>query len=113
MIKQYELIKNAVIGDWSGTLDIGIAQINIVLHLKEDSNESLSGTFDYLKEKMYGLKIDSLTIQDKSLKFEIRKFLVNFEGILTDNKLKISGHWSQHGKLFPLTFEKGKKSIAV
>lgn len=107
------MAKTAVIGDWSGTLDIGIAEINIVLHLTEDSNERLSGTFDYLEEKMYGCKIDSLTIQDQSLKFEIRKFLVNFEGILTDNNLKISGQWSQHGKLFPLTFEKGKKSIAA
>ena len=111
MAKQFDLIKTAVIGDWTGTLDIGIAQINIVLHLKEDSNESFNGTFDYLEEKLYGLKIDSLTIQDKSLKFEIKKFLVNFEGILTNNNLQISGHWSQHGKLFPLTFEKGKKSI--
>lgn len=113
MAKQFDLLKTAVIGDWSGTLDIGIAEINIVLHLKEDSNESFCGTFDYLEEKMYGLKIDSLTIQDKSLKFEIRKFLVKFEGILTNNDLQISGQWSQHGKLFPLMFEKGKKSIAA
>lgn len=111
MTLQKGINKNSIIGDWSGTLDIGIAQINIVLHLKVDSNESFNGTFDYLEEKMYGLEIDSLIFQDKSLKFEIKKFLVNFEGVLINNNLQISGQWSQYGKLFPIIFEKGKKSI--
>lgn len=109
----HTVLKNEFIGDWSGTLDIGIAQINIVLHFKEDSNGSFSGTFDYLEEKMYELEIDLLMFQDKLLKFEIKKFLVNFEGVLVNNNFQISGQWSQHGKLFPLTFEKGKKSIVA
>lgn len=103
--------KDLLTGDWSGTLDIGIAQINIILHLQEIADESIKGTFDYLEEKMYGLDIDSLTFQNNTLKFEIKKFLVNFEGILINNGLQISGQWSQHGKLFPISFEKGKKSI--
>lgn len=103
--------KNLFMGDWSGILDIGIAQINIILHFQEVADGSTIGTFDYLEEKMYGLEIDSLTIQDKSLKFEIKKFLVHFEGLLINNHLQISGQWSQHGKLFPIIFEKGKKSI--
>ena len=107
----HTFLKNSFLGDWSGILDIGIAEINIVLHLQEDSNGSVSGTFDYLQEKMYGLALDSLLIQDKSLKFEIKKFLVKFEGVLNNNNLQISGQWSQHGKLFSLNFEKGKKSI--
>lgn len=103
--------KNLIMGDWSGTLDIGIAQINIILHLQEFADESIRGTFDYLEEKMYGLEIDSLTFQNNTLKFEIKNFLVSFEGVLINNDLQISGQWSQHGKLFPISFEKGKKSI--
>lgn len=103
--------KNLFMGDWSGILDIGIAQINIILHFQEVADGSITATFDYLEEKMYGLEIDSLTVQDKSLKFEIKKFLVHFEGLLINNHLQISGQWSQHGKLFPIIFEKGKKSI--
>jgi hypothetical protein len=102
---------NLIASDWSGILDIGIAQMAIVLHFKKESDGILNGTFDYLQEKMYGLMIDLITLDGESLKFEIKIFSVKFEGNLIKNGSEISGHWIQYGKLFPITFEKGIKSF--
>lgn len=106
-----EIKINSIVGDWSGTLDIGIAQMSIVLHIKKYSDEALNGTFDYLQEKMYGLTIDEISFDGNLLKFEIKTFSVKFEGNLINDNSEISGQWSQYGKLFSLSFEKGIKSI--
>ncbi len=103
--------ENFIIGDWSGVLDIGIAQLAVVLHFKKESNGSLSGTFDHLQEKMYDLTIDLITLDGETLKFEIKIFSVKFEGNFINNKSEISGQWIQFGKLFPITFERGIKSL--
>ena len=105
--------KNLITGSWSGILDIGIAQMTIILHIEKKSNEILSGSFDYLQEKMYGLPIDTITFDGELLKFEIKSFSVKFEGTLTNMGSEVSGLWIQYGKLFPIIFKKGIEAFQI
>lgn len=102
---------NSIIGDWSGIVDIGIAQMTIILHVEKNFNDVLSGTFDYLQEKIYGLPLDFIDFNGKSLKFQINQFSIQFEGNLINSESVISGTWTQYGQLYPLCFERGVKSI--
>ncbi len=87
--------------------------MTIVLHIEKKSNEVLSGSFDYLQEKMCRLPIDSISFDEELLKFEIKTFSVKFEGTLASIESEISGQWVQYGKLFPIIFKKGIEAFKV
>ena len=97
---------HSIMGDWSGILDIGIAQIAIILHFTGES----TGTFDYPQENMYGHTIDQISLDNEDLKFECKIFSIKFEGKLIEES-EIAGQWIQYGKVFPINFERGIKKV--
>ena len=57
--------------------------------------------------------VDLIEMQDKLVKFELKKNGVIFVGSINENKTEISGIFSQMNQKFPLVFKQGTKSIEV
>jgi pimeloyl-ACP methyl ester carboxylesterase len=97
----------AIVGDWSGVLETGIMQVNLVLHIHQDSRGALSANFDTLEHS--GTPIDEITFDGRALKFEIKRAFATFEGLL--NESTISGQFVLAGQSYSLAFERGIKSV--
>jgi hypothetical protein len=92
-------------GSWQGTLDAG-SSLRLVLKVKKASDESLTAQLDSPDQKLTDLLIDTITLKDKSLRFEIKRLQVTYEGKLSQDGSEISGQWQQQNIQLPLTFKR-------
>jgi hypothetical protein len=50
--------------------------------------------------------VDSIALEDKSLRFEMKRLRASYEGKLSQDGSEISGQWGQQGIQLPLTFRR-------
>jgi pimeloyl-ACP methyl ester carboxylesterase len=102
-------------GDWAGTLQVGDAQLHLVLHLSKDVHGQWHATVDSLEQAVYGMEASKVTRTEDTLHFELASVGARFQGkILSDRKstaprssvVIIRGVWEQGGTGLPLRFEK-------
>ncbi|NGX26472.1 MAG: Esterase EstD [Chlamydiae bacterium] len=89
-------------GDWSGTLDVGGIQLTLVLHVDQDEQGKLRASLDSIEQGIKGIQVDTIQIEDKTIKFSIEKLKASYEGIYNENE--ISGKFTQGGMKAPLIF---------
>jgi hypothetical protein len=71
-----------VVGTWEGTLAAGTAKLKLVLHIDAAKDGALVGRLDVPAQGASDLPIDSLSIADNSLKFEMKSLGAAYEGKL-------------------------------
>ncbi len=91
-------------GDWSGVLDVGAAKLKLVLHFTAEADGKWRGTMDSPDQGANGIKIDTVTLETQSLKFEMKALGAAYEGTLKGEE--ITGKFSQGGATFPLDFKR-------
>lgn len=90
---------------WEGTLKVGpVAQLRLVLHLREQEGKVLSATLDSPDQDATDLKIDSITRDRATLAFEMKQLAARFEGKLNEAGTEAAGTWNQGASTLPLTF---------
>lgn len=92
-------------GDWRGTLDAGAAKLDLVLHIAR-KDATLTATLDSPDQGATGLAVDSITLNGKTLRFEMKSLGAVYEGVFSDDGSKIEGEFRQQGVKFPLTFKR-------
>ena len=97
----------AVEGDWFGTLAAGAANLRLAFHIKRAEGALLSGTFDSLDQGAMGLRIETVTFNGSTVRFEMKAPLASFEGTLAADGSRISGTWMQGGATLPLVLTRG------
>ena len=96
-------------GDWRGTLDAGVAKLDLVLHIvKKDG--TLTATLDSPDQGATGLAVDSITLNGKTLRFEMKSLGAEYEGTFSSDESKIEGEFRQQGQKFLLTFKRPGQS---
>ena len=91
-------------GDWEATLDAGAAKFKLVLHVvKKDG--VLTATLDAPEQGATGLTIDTISVDEGTVRFELKAQQAVYEGKLTKDNSQIVGEWKQ-GQTFPLVFER-------
>ena len=53
-------------GDWEGTLDAGVANLKLVIHVVK-KGEQLTATLDSPDQGATGIPIDSITVTDNAI----------------------------------------------
>ena len=96
-------------GDWRGTLDAGAAKLDLVLHIAR-KDATLTATLDSPDQGATGLAVDSITLNGKTLRFEMKSLGAVYEGVFSDDGSKIEGEFRQQGVKFPLTFKRPDQS---
>jgi pimeloyl-ACP methyl ester carboxylesterase len=93
-------------GDWTATLQVGDAQLHLVLHLSKDSRGAWHAALDSLDQAVYGMEASKVMNADGAVHFELASVGAQFQGkILPDHKT-IRGVWEQGGSGLPLSFQK-------
>lgn len=94
-------------GDWTGTLDAGSQQIQIVYHLSTDDESTLTGTMDVPAQGATGIPLQSITVNGTEVSWS---FQVpgggSYEGARTESGDTIEGTYTQGPQSFPMTLSK-------
>ena len=93
-------------GDWSGTLQVGETELQLVLHLSRDAQGEWHAKLDSLNQAVYGMDASKVTQEEDTLRVEIASVGAKFEGKIQPDRRTIRGFWEQGGTGLPLRFEK-------
>jgi pimeloyl-ACP methyl ester carboxylesterase len=93
-------------GDWSGVLQVGDTELQLVLHLSKDAQGEWHAKLDSLNQAVFGMDASQVTREEDTLRFEIASVGAKFQGKIQPDHRTIRGLWEQSGTGLPLKFEK-------
>ena len=96
----------SVSGNWEGTLNIQGTELPIVFHIKKDSSNKLTATFDSPKQNAYNLPCSDVIAKDDSLILMMKMLNGRYEGLLSTDKKTATGKWFQGANNLPLDLKK-------
>ena len=100
-----------IAGDWQGTLDTGMGQLRLVLHITKATNGALKATLDSIDQPgSNGIPVNSATLKDSKLSLDVAAVHGTYEGKVAPDAKSISGTWSQ-GKDLPLEFKRATAPV--
>ena len=76
-------------GDWTGTLQVGDAELQLVLHLSRDAQGQWHAKLDSLNQSVFGMEASSVTHQEDTLRFEIASVAAKFQGKIQPDRRTI------------------------
>src|ERR1700689_2841846 len=90
-----------LMGDWTGTLHAGAADLRLVLHISKGDGGGLQATLDSVDQAANGIPVSSISLKDSKLSLGIDAVHGTYEGAVSSDGTTISGTWSQ-GQALPL-----------
>src|SRR5215471_21104421 len=93
-------------GDWSGTLQVGETELQLVLHLSKDAQGGWHAKLDSLNQAVYGMEASRVTRDEDRLRVELALVGAKFDGKIQADRRTIRGVWEQGGTGLPLKLEK-------
>jgi pimeloyl-ACP methyl ester carboxylesterase len=98
-------------GDWTGALEVGETELQLVLHLFKDARGEWRAKLDSLNQAVYGIEASKVTREEDTLRLEIASVGAKFQGKIEADHHAIRGLWEQGGMGLPLKFEKRMAGI--
>ncbi len=96
---------------WEGKLELpGGLSLRMVFHVNKTAGGSLLATFDSPYQGAKGLKVDSVSLDKTTLKFEMKQLQGQYVGTLNKEGTEAVGDWTQGGAKLPLTLKKVAKA---
>jgi dienelactone hydrolase len=99
-----------VAGDWQGTLNTGMGELRLVLHITKAPDGALKATLDSVDQNSNGIPVSSISFKDSKLNLAVEIVHGTYEGKLAADGKSISGTWSQ-GQALPLDFKRATAPI--
>lgn len=93
-------------GNWDSVLKIGDLKLRLVLKISDGPNGQLQAVMDSPDQNANNLKVDSITLQNNVLRFEMKELYISYEGTLNTAGSEITGTFTQTGTTAPLIFRK-------
>lgn len=95
-----------LVGAWSGELDVGVAQLRLVLHL-ERGDEGYAASLDSPDQGAFGIRASDVEIEDISIDIGFADLAGRYTGSLDTEGERLVGKWSQAGQVFSLVLARG------
>ncbi len=101
-------------GDWQGALNVGGAQLRLVLHITAGKDGALTATLDSLDQGAYGIPVSAISLKDAKLSLNVDAIQPNgtYEGTVNKDVTEIDGTWTQ-GQPLELNFKRLTASEAA
>lgn len=96
----------SITGNWEGTLTVQATELPLIFHIKKDSTDKLTATFDSPKQQAYNLPCSDVMITGDSVILIMKMINGKYAGLLSADKKMLNGNWSQGGASFPLIMKK-------
>jgi uncharacterized protein len=94
-----------ITGDWQGTLDTGMSQLRLVLHIIKLADGKLGATLDSIDQGANGIPIAGVTLKDSKLNLDVGAVHGTYDGTVAADGQSIKGTWTQ-GQALPLEFKR-------
>ena len=98
----------ALLGSWTGKLDLGVAKLTLVLNL-EQADGYVKVTMDSPDQMAKGIPVFKEFLSDDSLAIKVEQLNLTYSARLKDGKL--DGTFKQNGMSLPLVLEKGSEEL--
>lgn len=99
-----------VAGDWQGTLNTGMGELRLVLHITKAADGALTTTMDSVDQGANGIPVKTTALKGSKLSLDVEAVHGTYDGTVAADGKSISGTWSQ-GKPMPLEFKKATAPI--
>jgi pimeloyl-ACP methyl ester carboxylesterase len=103
---------SSIAGDWQGTLQAGVQQLHIVLHVSQAADGSLTARMDSVDQAANGIRIDEISVRDGKVSFTSNAVHGSYQGTLNAAGSAIEGTWTQLQPL-PLNFKRAVKPSEI
>ena len=100
-------------GNWESVLKVGDVKLRLVLKVSDGQNGQLQALMDSPDQNASDLEVDSITLQNNVLRFEMKKLAITYEGTLNPAAAEIVGTFTQAGTSFPLIFRKPGAAVST
>ena len=101
-----------ITGNWQGTITTSQGKpLRIILKVTHEDSGALKAKIYSIDQGPMGNRVDSITVQDSTVKFAVGMLQLSYEGKLSPDSNSINGTWTQ-GPPFPFKFQKGTKATA-
>ena len=97
-----------LIGSWTGMLDLGVAKLTLVFHLKQ-ADGHVKVTMDSPDQSAMGIPCTNDFLSYDSLAVSVKSINASYSGRLKDGK--IVGTFNQNGMSLPLVLAKGTEEL--
>ncbi len=97
--------QNKAIGSWEGILKVNKTDLRLLFHVKEE-NGGLNAYLDSPDQLQYGLKMDTVIVDDFGFKVEFKAANAKYNTFYTENEEEAQGDWVQMGTTYPLKIRK-------
>jgi uncharacterized protein len=94
-----------VTGMWHGTLDTGMGQLHLVLHITKSTDGKLGATLDSPDQGANGIPVAGVTLKDSKLNLDVAAVHGTYDGTVSADAQSIKGTWTQ-GQALPLEFKR-------
>lgn len=95
-------------GSWQGTIDAG-GGLRVVVKIRK-ADTALTALLDSPDQSLIDMAIDTITLKEKTLRFELTRINATFEGTLSADGSEVTGKWDQGSASFPLSLRRLAKN---
>src|SRR5215831_3510224 len=99
-----------IAGDWQGT--IGEQKRRLVVRIAAADDDGWKATFHPIDQTAQPIPIDSVVLEDHSLKLTIKAIQGSYEGTISGDANSIIGTWTAQGKSLSLELQRATKESA-
>ena len=93
-------------GDWEGALETPNGSLKLVVHFKNQPDDTVKATIDSPDQNSMDLPLSDVSQKDSAVEFQLRLVGGSFKGTLNKEGTQLAGEWSQSGNNLALTLKK-------
>lgn len=101
------MLAQEIAGDWQGTLNTGVGELRLVLHVTKDTDGTLHATLDSIDQGANGIPVSKVTLNDAKLHLGVDAVQGAYDGTVSSNGSVINGTWTQ-GRAMALDFKRSE-----
>ena len=103
----------AIEGNWLGAIETSGIKLRLVLKVTKSADGSFAAKLDSIDQGANNLEVETLSHQDKIVRFEAKKYGISYEGTLNEKGKEISGTFKQGPALLPLIFKRTTSAVKI
>jgi len=105
-VKASSAVSKQLEGDWEGTLDTPNGPLAVIVHLKNQADNTVKGTMDSPSQGAKDLPLSGIVQTADAFQFELPMAGGSYKGTLNKEGTQVTGNWTQGGGSLPLTLKK-------
>lgn len=109
---RFDSVRQSIQGNWRGTLNSQVGKLRLVLKVSSAADGKLKATMDSPDQRAPDLAVDSISLTDSFVHFEMEAIGASFDGGLSRDGSEIAGEFRQ-GMISPLVLKRDDNGVGA